>query len=539
MDRRSFLKTGASAALLPAVQFVGPAPAGAATEKVLRIAMTLGDIPLTTGQPSQGAEGIRFIGLALYDSMFGWDLSQRDRAAKLIPGLADSYSVDPETKTVWTFNLRRAVKFHDGSDFNADAVVWNLDKLLNKDAPQFDQIQVAMAGSYLAGIKSYRKVDDYTVAITTAQPDAMFYYRVAGINFSSPARWKEVGGDWNKFAEHPSGTGPWMLEKLVPRTRAELVKNPNYWNRDRIPKLDRLILFAIPDANTRVAALLSGQIDWVEAPPPDTVPRLKQQGMQVVSNVYPHVWPYWLSYTADSPFRDIRVRKAANLAIDREGLCQLLGGLAKPAHGQVDVSHPWFGKPTFEIKYDPAAAKKLMAEAGYGPANRCKVKFLTSQAGSGQMQPLPMNEFVQENLNQVGFEVEIEVVDWEALRARRRARADGAENRGVYGLNNSWSIMDPDFGFLSVIYSKNAPPVANNWGLYNDPTADALCNKASLEFDIGKQDQAIAELHQYVVDQAMWIWVVHDLNPRALAPKVKGFVPPQAWYVDLSALDIA
>jgi peptide/nickel transport system substrate-binding protein len=538
MDRRSFLKTGASAALLPAVQFVGPAPAGAATEKVLRVAMTLGDIPLTTGQPSQGAEGIRFIGLALYDSMFGWDLSQRDRAAKLIPGLADSYSVDPETKTVWTFNLRRAVKFHDGSDFNADAVVWNLDKLLNKDAPQFDQIQVAMAGSYLAGIKSYRKVDDYTVAITTAQPDAMFYYRVAGINFSSPARWKEVGGDWNKFAEHPSGTGPWMLEKLVPRTRAELVKNPNYWNRDRIPKLDRLILFAIPDANTRVAALLSGQIDWVEAPPPDTVPRLKQQGMQVVSNVYPHVWPYWLSYTADSPFRDIRVRKAANLAIDREGLCQLLGGLAKPAHGQVDVSHPWFGKPTFEIKYDPAAAKKLMAEAGYGPANRCKVKFLTSQAGSGQMQPLPMNEFVQENLNQVGFEVEIEVVDWEALRARRRARADGAENRGVYGLNNSWSIMDPDFGFLSVIYSKNAPPVANNWGLYNDPTADALCNKASLEFDIGKQDQAIAELHQYVVDQAMWIWVVHDLNPRALAPKVKGFVPPQAWYVDLSALDI-
>ena len=109
MDRRSFLKTSASAALVPAVQFVGPAPAGAATEKVLRVAMTLGDIPLTTGQPSQGAEGIRFIGLALYDSMFGWDLSQRDRAARLIPGLADSYSVDPETRTVWTFNLRRAV----------------------------------------------------------------------------------------------------------------------------------------------------------------------------------------------------------------------------------------------------------------------------------------------------------------------------------------------------------------------------------------------------------------------------------------------
>jgi len=538
MDRRSFLRTGASVALFPAVQSAGSAPAQAAAEKVLRLAMTLGDIPLTTGQANQGAEGNRFIGFTIYEGVFGWDLSRSDRAATLVPRLAERYTIDDETKTVWTFNLRRGVKFHDGSDFNADAVVWNLDKLLNKAAPQFDPVQIATAGSYIAGIKSYRKIDDYTVAVTTERPDAMFYYRVANIVYSSPARWKEVGGDWNKFAERPSGTGPWRLETLVPRTRAELVRNSSHWNRDRIPKLDRLILFAMPDANTRVASLLSGQIDWVEAPPPDTVPRLKQQGMQIVSNVYPHVWPYWLSYTADSPFRDIRVRKAANLAIDREGLCQFLGGFAKPARGQVDVSNPWFGKPTFELEYNPATAKKLLAEAGYGPTKRCKVKFLTSQAGSGQMQPLPMNEFVQENLNQVGFEVEIEVVDWEALRARRRARADGAENKGIYGLNNSWSIMDPDFGFLSVIYSKNAPPVANNWGLYNDPTADALCDKARLEFNIDRQNQALAELHQYVVDQAMWVWVVHDLNPRALAPNVKGFVPPQSWYVELSALDI-
>ena len=538
MDRRSFLKVGTSAALLPAVQTFRPAPARSADQKVLRLAMTVGDIPLTTGQPSQGAEGIRFIGHAVYDALFSWDLSQRDKAAKLIPGLAEAYSVDPETKTIWTFKLRKT-NFHDGSPFNADAVVWNLDKLLKRDAPQFDQSQVAMSGSYLEGIKSYRKIDDNTVAITTQQPDAMFYYRIAYINMSSPSRWKEVGGDWNKFAERPSGTGPWMLERLVPRERAELVRNPNYWNTQRIPKLDRLVLLAMPDATTRVAALLSGQVDWVEAPPPDAVPRLKRQGMQIVSNVYPHIWPYWLSFTPDSPFRDIRVRKAANLAIDREGLCQFLGGLAKPARGQVDVSSPWFGKPTFEVKYDPATAKKLLAEAGYGPGKRCKIKVLTSQAGSGQMQPLPMNEFVQENMKEVGFDFEIEVVDWEALRARRRARADGVENKGIYCLNNSWSIMDPDFGFMSVIHSKSAPPNGNNWSLYNDPKADELCNKAKLEFDIEKQNQAIAELHQYVVDQAMWVWVVHDLNPRALAPKVKGFVPPQAWFADLTSIDIA
>src|SRR5262245_40093383 len=102
MDRRSFLKVGTSAALWPAAQSFGPAMAQVGSEKVLRLAMTLGDVPLTTGQPSQGAEGIRFIGHTLYDALFSWDLSQRDRPAKLVPGLAESYSVDPETRTVWT-----------------------------------------------------------------------------------------------------------------------------------------------------------------------------------------------------------------------------------------------------------------------------------------------------------------------------------------------------------------------------------------------------------------------------------------------------
>jgi ABC-type transport system substrate-binding protein len=501
--------------------------------------MTLGDIPLTTGQPSQGAEGIRFIGITLYEGLYSWDLSKRDKPAKLIPALALSHTVDPQTHTIWTFKLRQGVKFHDGSDFDAESVLWNLAKLLDKNAPQYDPTQAAMAGSYIAGLKAYRKLDRHTVQIETAQPDSFLYYRLGNIFMSSPARWKELGGSWTKFAQKPSGTGPFMLDRMVPRERAELVRNANYWNPARRPKLDRVILFAMPDATTRVAALLSGQVDWVEAPPPDTVPRLKQSKMQIITNVYPHVWPYYLSYTEDSPFRDIRVRKAANLAIDRSGLVELLGGLAKPAKGMVDSSSPWFGHPSFDIKYDPAQAKKLLAEAGYGPGKKCVVKFLTSQAGSGQMQPLPMNEFVQANLNDVGFDVSIEVVDWEALRARRRARADGKENKGIFGLNNSWSVMDPDFGFVSVTASWMTPPTGNNWGLYSDPKADAFIRQAKATFDVEAQNAAIADLHTYLVDQAMWIWVVHDLNPRALAPKVKGFVPPMSWYVDLTSVDIA
>src|SRR6266436_8046904 len=114
---------------------------------VLRVAMTLADIPLTTDQSSQGGEGQRFIGVTLYDALVNWDLSKRDEPAKLVPGLAESWSVDEATNTVWTFKLRPNVKFHDGSTFNADAVLFNLDKVRTKDAPQFDPAQAAQAST--------------------------------------------------------------------------------------------------------------------------------------------------------------------------------------------------------------------------------------------------------------------------------------------------------------------------------------------------------------------------------------------------------
>jgi peptide/nickel transport system substrate-binding protein len=496
--------------------------------------MTVADIPLTTGQPSQGGEGQRFIGLQLYDALINWDLSKRDEAAKLQPGLALSWSVDDTTHTVWTFKLRPDVKFHDGSLFNADAVVFNLDKLSNKNAPQFDPAQAAQGAGYVAPIKSYRKIDDLTVEITGIRADAVIPYQIANIYMSSPANWEKLGKDWNAVAMKPSGTGPWILDRLVPRTRVELVRNPNYWDPKRIPKSDRQILLPVPDANTRVAALLSGQVDWIEAPPPDTVDRLKSAGMQIVTNKYPHIWPYILDFSERSPMRDIRVRKALNLAIDREGLVGLLGGLAMPAKGQVYPGHPWFGKPTFDVKYDPDQARKFLAEAGYSKSKPLKVTFAISTAGSGQMQPQAMNDFIQQNFQDVGVDLQFQVLEWEALRARRRAGSSAPENKGVDGLNNSWAFYDPDIGLINDAWSIMKPPAGFNWGGYSDPKADEICQRAKLAFVPAEQDKILAELHSYLVDQAMWIWVVHDLNPRALGPKVSGYVEAQSWYQDLT-----
>ena len=107
--------------------------------------MTAADIPYTPGQPDQGGEGYRFIGYQMYDALINWDLSQGERLPDLVPGLAESWEVSKADNTKWIFHLRRGVKFHDGSDFNADAAIWNLDRYFKSDAPQFDPTGGAIA----------------------------------------------------------------------------------------------------------------------------------------------------------------------------------------------------------------------------------------------------------------------------------------------------------------------------------------------------------------------------------------------------------
>src|ERR1700761_7588011 len=157
----------AMTAALLAFAAVAALPGMAAAETVLRIGMTAADIPRTSGQPDQGFEGNRFTGLTMYDAMTMWDLSSGDKASVLIPGLATEWKVDDADKKKWTFKLRPGVKFHDGSDFNADAVVWNVDKILNNKAPQFDPSQVGVTASRMPTLASARKIDDMTVELVT------------------------------------------------------------------------------------------------------------------------------------------------------------------------------------------------------------------------------------------------------------------------------------------------------------------------------------------------------------------------------------
>jgi ABC-type transport system substrate-binding protein len=514
------------------------APHGAKAQGTLRVGMTAADIPLTHGQPDQGFEGNRFTGLPLYDALTAWDLSRADRPSAVGPNLATEWRVDPNDRTRWVFTLRRGVRFHDGSEFNADAVVWNVRKVLDREAPHFDPRQVGVTATRVPTLRRAEKIDDFTVALITSEPDSLLPINLTNLFMASPTHWDALRrqhptaeATWNAFAANPSGTGPFRLTRFVPRERAEMTRFDGYWGEPK-PRLERIVLLPIPEANARTAALLSNQVDWIEAPAPDALSQLRARGMQIASNPQPHVWPWQPCFLESSPLRDARVRRALNLAIDREGLRTLLNGMMQPALGTYPAGHPWNGSPGFQIRTDKAEARRLLAEAGYGPQRPLNLRVQISASGSGQMQPLPMNEFLQQDLRQVGVNVEFDVIEWNALFTNWRNGCGHGSARGAHAINVSFSAMDPFFSLVRFYDSKMAAPVSNNWGMFNDPRFDRLVSEARNAFEPAERDAALARLHAAGVEEALFIWIAHDVGPRAMSPRVRGHVQPQSWFVD-------
>ena len=280
--------------------------------------------------------------------------------------------------------------------------------------------------------------------------------------------------------------------------------------------------------------MLSGQVDWIEAPSPDAIKKIKSSGFEIVSNIYPHIWSWHLNRVEGSPWNDIRVRKAANLAIDRKGIVELLGGYGVEASGHVVKADPWYGSPTFELKTDVEAAKKLLAEAGFSPAKPVKIKMLISASGSGQMLPLQMNEYIQQNLKAVGIDVDFEVVEWQALLDLWRAGGKAPQIKGAHGVNISYTTQDPYNAMSRFLRSDLHAPAGVNFGFYSDPDMDKLLATAQTAFDNKERDVALAKIHTKMVDDALFVWVVHDVAPRAMSKKVKGFVQSRNWFQSLT-----
>src|SRR3979411_460385 len=259
------IRKASTLALAAALLSLQPAMA----ETTLRIAMTASDIPTATGLPNNGFEGMRFLGYPIVEGVVLWVLTKTDQLAGLRPGLAEKWEQDPEDNKTWIFHLRHGVKFHDGSDFNADAVIWNLDRYFNSTSPQFEPASSAMSRARVPVMGSYKKINDDTVAITTTKPASYFPYMAVYLLFTSPASFEKAGHDWARVATLPAaGTGPFRVTRVVRRQEADLARWDSYWDASRKAKVDQVVLMPIPEANSRLAALRSGPVHRVQGAPP-------------------------------------------------------------------------------------------------------------------------------------------------------------------------------------------------------------------------------------------------------------------------------
>jgi peptide/nickel transport system substrate-binding protein len=528
LDRRHFLAASAAAASTIST-------AEAAPSQVLRIAMTASDLPTVTGIPNNGGEGFRFLGYPAYDGVVNWDYTRVNETADATPGLFESWTIDPGNPTRWIFTLRQGVVFHDGSPLTMDDIVWNLQRVWDDKSPQYDAPAAPIVRATVTMLDRWEKIDEGKIAIYTKVPFSFFHYLLTVFLIVSPRQWEKMGRSWTGFAKEPIGTGPFKITRVVPGQYAEMTRNENYWNKARIPKLERLIVYPMPEPTTRLAALRSGQVDWIEVPPPDAIPSLSSAGFQISLWPYPHTYPYVLNCAPGTVFNDVRVRQAMNFAIDRVGLCSMLNGTAKPALGFYPPEHPLFGQPKMRYGFDPERAKALLQQAGYGPNKHAKAKIMISTSGSGQMVPIQINEFLQQNFAAVGIDVDFDVVEWGMMLVARRSSPSPATSHGDDGINNSLGYTDPSIMYR-LFATASFPPASTNWGHFSNSHFDELTTRAQTSFDPAEQTRLLAEAHATLIDEAAWLYICHDLNPRAMSKRVLNFRPAQSWSQDFTQI---
>ncbi len=492
----------------------------------LTIAMSAGNIPYPNTPPNEGFEGRRFVGYQIYDGILNFNLDQAETVPVPGPGLAESWTVGDD-KLTWTFKLRQGVKFHDGSALDVDAIVFNLDRMLNKDFEHYDPDVSLLNRSNLIAVDTYKKVDETTFEIKTKYPFSIMPYEMAFITIASPTTIKKVGN--KEFIKTPVGTGPFKVTRYVDGQVLELEPNADYWGGK--PKLDKLILRPMPDPATRLAALQSGEVQWAEVPPPDSVAQLRSSGFNVLLKQYPHTILIFLNLK-DPPFDNPKVRQALQYAIDRDKMCtDLLNGLCVPSHQYWYEGHPWFNTTVGKrYSYDPAKAKQLLAEAGFPNGVSINVTYPTG--GSGNMWPQPMMELLQANFKAVGVDMKITPLEWNNILTLYRASFDSQETRAYNGMFFSVASLAPT-SITNFTMSRIPPTGCCNASAYRSEAFEKFAQQGVEEFDKAKQDALFNQAMGVEAEGSPSLFVVHDLNLRVLSPKVRGFTMAQSWFADL------
>ncbi|MCB1755433.1 MAG: ABC transporter substrate-binding protein [Gammaproteobacteria bacterium] len=430
------------------------------------------------------------------------------------PALATDWTISDDG-TVYTFNLREGVKFHDGTDLSAKAVKFNFDRMLVDTHPFHDTGPFPLS-FFFSSIKEVKALDTLKVEFTLNEPFAPFLSNLAyptGL-IVSPAAVEKHG---KEFGRNPSGSGPFKFAEWESNAKVVVEKNADYWGDPA--KLDAVVFRPITDANTRVAEMLSGGIDMMVEVPPDNLADLAgDSGFTIHEQAGPHLW-FLILNAKEGPFADKRMRQAVNYAINKEALVKdILQGTAVVADGPTPPAFAWAHNDELTpYPYDPDKARALIKEAGKEGA---ELTFYVTEGGSGMLDPIAMGTAIQADLVNVGLKVNIETYEWNTFLGKVNPGLEGKADMAEM----AWMTNDPDtLPFLALRTDAWPDKGGFNSGYYSNSTVDELLEKARQSTDQAERAALYKEMQTVVYDDAPWAFIANWKQNAVTSSAVKDF----------------
>jgi peptide/nickel transport system substrate-binding protein len=438
-------------------------------------------------------------------------------ATDVEPDLATSWSTSPDG-LMWTFKLRKGVKFQDGTPWNAQAAKFNIDRWADVKNPYHQPgTDFIIWGEFLADIfKEARAVDPETLQIILKVPNAPLLYNltITGFEFGSPTAIAKYGG--RGFSQNPVGTGPFKAVEWVRDDHITMVASSSYF-RQGLPKVQRLIYRVIKDNAARYLALKAGEIQAMELPNPDDV-RAAQADPNLKVGLRPALNSSWIRFNMNLPlFKDRRIREALALGIDRKSIVEALYGGRGEVANQMLPPVMWGRSATVKAyPYDPDRAKGLLTEAGYPNGFSLDLWYMPI---SRPYFPVPkeIGSAMASDLAKIGVRAHLMTEDWATYLKDLRTNKFMLFMEGGIGDNG-----DPD-DFYSTFIPKYDPNVA--YLSYNNPTVFGLVSRARVVTDQTERARMYAQIAEILVRDVRDIPIGSAKTPILMRRNVEGLVP--------------
>jgi len=474
------------------------------------------------------------------DNIFEGLVKYQAGTTSIEPSLATSWEISADGKEI-TFHLRKGVKFHDGTDFNADAVVFSLARQYDSNHPYHQYGEWFMWRYMFSDIETVKKIDDYTVKLVLKRPNVSILTSLAihQVSIVSPTNAEKYKEDTFK---NPSGTGPFKFLEWVKDDHITLEANEDYWQERA--SLDKLIFKVIPDPSARLMALEVGEVQGMEFPNPADFDRIKtnedlilmtQPGLNVgylaMNTGYGYIdenengirdidseslvkTPGYLE-----PLTKKEVRQAINMAIDKQSIVDnIYMGTAVKAKNGMPPFMLGYNDEIEDYPYDPEKAKELLAEAGYPDGFEVTLHVMPVSR-SYMFDPSKVGEAIQSYLAAVGVKVEFYQVDWGSYLQEVQ---DGKHQICLLGWMGDNG--DPD-NFMNTAYAPNAASIgiAANLAFYINDKAQELLSAALATYDDEERATYYKKVQEMIHEDAGWVYLVHSTQNMVFRNNIKGY----------------